>query len=606
MAAFKRDRTAWLRLCGALFLVCLPVWSQQPKSPTPKPGSPIPKCAFLRTEVRRVAEQAQDYAETAPLANVNSPEDLAAANGTTADLAEYVATSEVFAAHRTLLLLDVAACDRNIRLSDPVRLSPVENARIAHIKRAAQRWLNLAGEGGSAEADPITAKINAVYEGETRSFYDPSISQFADPDVGKDYSDIPAIIAASPLDQATKDFYRSAVALIHYEEAGRLSNALKGVDKDEGLSYAYLLRKTLADRVAFDTAQRNQLANQKDNERSEQLMHYAIVGLAVLFLLGLFWIGTDRTRAKYRAFRLGLKRSPFWFGNAEWIFWEPGETVVLLEHKHLVPMRDTHGGYRTISAWKGQEYKGRISYKTQCTTWTSDPIITSDGLAINLGVGIWWRITDAGIYVSRIASDYHEGELHKDENLAEAAEFWIKKLAAGTLREEVNQLPAEKLISPYVQAYLQVRSGPEEGAVTRERPLPNFSEQLGKAQSKLSEKTVGYGIEIERLEVQELILPPIYQQKLEAVRVAFLEPTEATALTKAQVIALEGLSSVIGSEKVGLIEVLKHVDLSHLTMNPFTGMIPIVQPVVNALQQQTEKALPSLDNAPTVTSPSRQ
>ena len=256
-------------------------------------------------------------------------------------------------------------------------------------------------------------------------------------------------------------------------------------------------------------------------------------------------------------------------------------------------MVDPRGGYRTISAWSGQEYRGRISYKTQFSTWKSDPIITSDGLSVNLGVGIWWRIADAGVYVSAISSDYHDGDLHKNENLAEAAEFWIKKLASGTLREEINQLPAEKLISPYVQAYLQVRRGPEGELLPHGDALPNFSDQLGKVQQKLSDKTRRYGIEIERLEVQELILPPVYQSKLEAVRVAFLEPSQARALTEAQVIALKGLASVIGPEKVGLIEVLKHVDISNIGMNPFTGAIPVIQPVVDSLHRQSESALPS-------------
>lgn len=322
------------------------------------------------------------------------------------------------------------------------------------------------------------------------------------------------------------------------------------------------------------------------------MIRYGIEAISLLLVLTALWIWTDRTRAKYRAFRRGLKRSPFWFGNAEWIFWEPGETVVLLERKRLVPMVDPRGGYCVISAWKEQEYKGRISYKTQFSTWTSDPILTSDGLAVHLGVGIWWKIIEAGTYISAIASDYHEEDRHSGENLGEAAEFWIKKLAAGTLREEVNQLPAEQLISPYVQAYLQVERGPEKEVVMPNTGgVPNFSQQLGKAQSKLSEKTLRYGIEIERLEVQELVLPPIYQQKLEAVRVAFLEPSQARALSEAQVIALRGLESIIGPEKVGLIEILKHVDSSRLGVNPFTGTIPIVQPIVNTLQDQTEKAL---------------
>ncbi|MGD0345132.1 MAG: SPFH domain-containing protein [Terracidiphilus sp.] len=592
MISFVRQRVAIQRICWILILSSMPMWPQQAKTPASKKGPVDAKCAFLRSEVRRLAQDEQDFITGSPLAIVTSPDSLVAANSTVSDWADYIAATEVFTARRTIIGLEVSSCERKIRLSDPSRLASIEYARIAQVRRAADRWQGLAADQGKDLSDGIIGKINAIYEAETRSFYNPAISRFDDPDIGKDYPNLNAMIQGSSLDQGTKDFYSSALPLLRYEEAGRLANALSGVDKDQGLNYAYLLRKTLGDRVAIDSANLNQITNEVNKERSRRLMYYAICVLAALFLLALAWVATDRTRAKFRAFRLGLKRSPFWGGNAEWIFWDPGETVVLLEQKKLVPMKDRDGGYRTISAWKGQEYKGRISYKTQFSTWRSDPIITSDGLAVSLGVGIWWRIVDAGLYVSRIAADYHEGDHHTGENLAEAAEFWIKKLAAGTLREEVNQLPAEKLISPYVEAYLQVNSGSNDGLPFEQKRVPNFSDQLGKAQDELKKKTIEYGIEIERLEVQELILPPVYQQKLEAVRIAFLEPTQAAALTKAQVIALEGLAGVIGKEKVGLIEVLKHVDLSRLNMNPFTGVVPIVQPMIDTLSRQSEKALP--------------
>ncbi|MGD0871547.1 MAG: SPFH domain-containing protein [Bryobacteraceae bacterium] len=530
--------------------------------------------------------------DSAPLAKARAPEDLAAVNATLSDWAAFVAATEAFAARRTFLRLDVAACERNSALSDPGRLNEIEEARTAHIRRVTQRWQDLAGASGKEFESGLIAQVNAVYEAETKSFYNSAMEHFEDRDIGKDYPNLPLLIQNSTLDPGTKSFYQDGLRFLRYEEAGQLTNVLTGLDKDQGLNYAYLMRKALADRIAAAAEKRAQLTQEQDETRNKTMIHYAIEGSTGVLILAALWVLTDRTRAKYRAYRKGLKRSPFWFGNAEWIFWEPGETVVLLEHKRLVPMMDPQGGYCTISAWKGQEYKGRISYKTQFSTWKSDPIITSDGLAVNLAVGIWWRITNPGTYVSAIASDYHEGEQHRNENLGEAAEFWIKKLAAGTLREEVNQLPAEKLISPYVQAYLQVRRGPEGELLPEGNALPNFSEQLGKAEHKLNEKTLRYGIEIERLEVQELILPPIYQQKLEAVRVAFLEPSQARALTEAQVIALQGLASVIGPEKVGLIEVLKHVDISHVSMNPFTGTIPIVQPVIDALHQQTQKALP--------------
>jgi SPFH domain / Band 7 family len=591
-------RTRVCLLTLTLFLAAsLPTWSETSSSrQAQKKVELSPKCAFLRSEVRRIAKEGQDFLDNSQLASVTNLDELTAVNGTISDWAAFVSTSEVFVARRAVVGLEFAACERGVALSDTTRLGEIERTRAAQIKRATQRWQISAGEQGKDFEGGLAAQINAVYEAETKSFYNQTGYKFEDRDIGKDYSDLPSLIQNSALDQGTKDFYGKSLSFLRYEEAGRLANALRGLDKEQGLNYAYVLRKALADRVAVATTQSARVKNAQMQEWRRGMINYSLLGIAAIVILALLWLWIDRTQAKYRAFRTSLKRSPFWMGNAEWIFWDPGETVVLLEHKRLVPMMDPQGGYCAISAWKGQEYKGRISYKTQFSTWKSDPILTSDGLAVNLGVGIWWKITNASIYVSAIASDYHEGEQHRNENLGEAAEFWIKKLAAGTLREEVNQLPAEKLISPYVQAYLQVRRGPEGELLPQGSALPNFSEQLGKAEQKLNEKTLRYGIEIERLEVQELILPPVYQQKLEAVRVAFLEPSQARAMTEAQVIALRGLASVIGEDKVGLIEVLKHVDLSHVGMNPFTGVIPIVQPVVDSLQQRTAKALPPESN----------
>lgn len=305
-------------------------------------------------------------------------------------------------------------------------------------------------------------------------------------------------------------------------------------------------------------------------------------------LLAVIYVYGSYARAKYKAFRTGVLRVPIWAGFAELILWEPGETVVLLKNKRMIPMSDPAGGYRVISALRGEEYKGRINYKTNFLTYTSDPILTSDGLSVNLALGIWWKIQDSNLYLSKISSDYHAGQRHFDQGLAEAAEYWIKSLAGGTLRENINKLPTEKLISPYVQAYIQVAEGKSE------QPLPQFSDLLDQARQQLNEKTARYGIEVERIEVQELRLPEAYQSKLEAVRVAFLKPYKAKADTSAQVIALEGLASVIGREKVGLIEILKHIDFPKTVMQPTLvspAVAPLLQPIANAVQQQAERAL---------------
>jgi len=580
---------------------------QRPPKVTPR----NPKCVFLRHEAQRIGREEQDFVNASKFTGLKNTDDLAIAGGTLPEWGNYIGTTEVFAAREGFLRMAASACDKKINLSNPERLNGISKMREAHVKRLTERWQRLAGDAGKDLQASVIAQLGSAYDAETKSFYNTELRQFDDPDIGKDYPDLLTGLRNSALDQNTKNFYNDNARFLQYEEAGQLSNILKGIDTQHGLDYAYLLRKKLSDRASTAAQLRDQVSRQQEKDLKSTMSTYAIEASAAILAIILLWVWSDRARAKFRGIRTGATRVPFWGGNFEWVFWEPGETVVLLQHKRLVPMMNPHGGYCTISAWKGQEYKGKISYKTQFSTWTSDPILTSDGLAVNLGLSVWWKIADAGKFVSGVAADYHEDNKHygspslavaqesqisKDASdywTKEAAEFWIRKLAAGTLREQINQLPAEKLISPHVQSYIQIARGQDGGSGAGIRPVPNFSDQLGNTKTELNKKALDYGITIEKLEVQELILPPVYQKKLEAVRVAFLEPTQQTALTEAQKIALRGLADVIGEDKVGLIEVLKHVDLSRVSMNPFTGVIPIAQPIVDNLQQQTEKALPS-------------
>src|SRR5271157_3381985 len=239
MAAHLNPRAVVFQVCGILFIaVCLPAWSQKSNPhPSQKKVAVKPKCAFLRSEERRIMKEGQEFVDSAPLASVNSLEDLAAANGTVSDWAAYVGATEVFSARRGLVGLEFSACERGVALSDPARLSEIERMRTAHVRRAAQRWQNLAGEQGNELEAGLDAKINAVYEAETKSFYNSVSENFEDRDIGKDYSDLPSLIQNSALDQGTKDFYKGAVSFLRYEEAGRLTNALKGLDKEQGLNY---------------------------------------------------------------------------------------------------------------------------------------------------------------------------------------------------------------------------------------------------------------------------------------------------------------------------------------------------------------------------------
>jgi regulator of protease activity HflC (stomatin/prohibitin superfamily) len=584
--------------------------AQVPPSPKRAKRRADSKCVFLREESERTRLLADEFERTSSFAGASLS---ARINGGTplSEVIAFLTDREVWKARLSVLRLKHSACLAGVPLSAATLMAQVEEARKRHLPEIQQHWLAIAGDQAANSFDDIRNKVNAVYDQEARSFYQTNeIGKGADPDVVKDYPSLLTAIGNSALPDEQKRALRALAPFLRYEEAGRLFNVLSGTIKDEGLGYAYLLRRPLEDRsrlAAESEARKNSeeaaRAQQAADTQREVLRNYmslvVIVGIVALVLAVLAWPFVSLSRAKFKAFKTGARRVPFLAGCAELVLWEPGETVLILQHKQMRPMPDDAGGYCIISPFRGEEYKGRVTSKTQFMTWQSEAIHTSDGLAIRVSLGIWWRIAAPRLYVSKIASDYHSEGKHRDETLGEAAEFWVKQMAAGTLREHINKLPAEKLISPYVLVFIQVAEGKSEKA------LPQFSELIVEACGHLSQKTQRYGIEIERIEVQELVLPTQYQEKLEAVRVAFLEPAQARAEGDARRIAaaadsdsrvqaLEGLVSVIGKDRTGLIEILRSVDLSKVMAAPaFITAAPVLHPFVSALNASIAPGLAS-------------
>ena len=420
----------------------------------------------------------------------------------------------------------------------------------------------------------IIDRINAIYDNESKSFFNSdSIRAAVDPDIVKDYPELLTLIKESSLPAEQKSFMEQNSRFIRYDEAGRLYNILKGIDTNGTLAYAYTVRKSLAERAeqARLTAQADaaRLAAQAARERAD-IMTWVWIGLFVVVavLAGTLIFLNGKTYAKYKAIREGKLRRRYWFGTKELILWEPGEAVVLLKDKKLVAMVDATGGYTSISAWAGQEYKGRITYKTQMMKYTSDTIHTSDGIPISLELGILWQIQNPNTYVSRIAADYHEDGTHEgqprgytddpqvekyyDRKLMEAAEKWIRLLAGSTLREYICELPVARVISPVVQAYIDRYFQPSADSTLEGSRGQEFDHRmptkLEGARVALNEKTMKYGICVEELKVIKPNLPQNLEDKMSAVRISFFEPTQAEAETEAKTID----SSVESVGEVGL------------------------------------------------------
>jgi regulator of protease activity HflC (stomatin/prohibitin superfamily) len=589
-----------------------------------------PKCIFLLEEYTRIKKDGDAFAEASGVGHITSVTQLEGIGANTQDLAAYVAGSEEYAAQLTVLSMKSSSCQRGEALSSLDRLPFLEIVRQKHISRAKSRWEGLGGTSEDAQSKTIVDRINAIYDAEAKSYYNSdSVREELDPDIIKDYPTLLVLIRNSSLPEEHKRFLEQNSRHIRYEEAGRLHNILKGLDPNGSLGYAYTLRKALADRAkeanrAAELKTATQFTAATAGASEGGPMWVWIVGALLLTVAGgalVFFNG--KRYAKYKAIRTGALRMRYWWGMKELILWDPGEAVVLLRDKKLVAMADATGGYTDISALRGEEYKGRITYKSQFMTWTSDPIYTSDGVLVNLALDIWWLIQNPNQYIARISADYHAGDKHYgeprtytdtptgekefDRKLTETAEKWIRSLAGSTLREHVCQLTAAKLISPYVQSYIhryfQAGAGDSEQYQNR---LPTL---LKEALAALDAKTQEYGIHIERLEVRELKLPQNVQEKLEGVRVTFLEAPQSQAQTEAgaiaikglgaaQVAALEGLVSVIGENRVGQIELLKAFGMAKIPfVAPHAPALSLVQPITSVYQDSVQGIIPGPTDA---------
>jgi hypothetical protein len=287
---------------------------------------------------------------------------------------------------------------------------------------------------------------------------------------------------------------------------------------------------------------------------------------------------------------------------SEWVLWDPGETVVLLRNKVMVPMavKPQQGGIATISAWRGEEYRGRISSKTQLFAWRSEQILTADGLPIRFRLGIWWRIIEPQRYVSRIASEYHDQGEHQKDSLLGAAEVWLEKLAAGTLREQVSKLPSARVISSRAEPFLEVRQSEESDQLS-------FAREIEATRASLDAKTRAYGINVERIEVQELELPAVFPKTIAEMRRAHIEPglanlestayaIRANAKTDVEMRRLGMLADVIGKPAVATKEILKEVDMGAVA-NPLISMMPVLQPFTEAVKKATLAGLAGSQSA---------
>ncbi len=205
-----------------------------------------PKCVFLRHEAERVRVSPSPVPDHIPA-------------GIRPEYGRYATEVNV-----NLLEGKIDSCDKKEKLSSLSRLRLLEATRLAHIDRIRKELPGVTASG-------VIEAVNTLYEQEARSFYNYETQKLPmiDRDVIKDFPMLLDLVKGSSLPDDLKTSFSQNFRFIKYEEAGQLQNGLRGINKDLGTTFVYLLRSDLSDRAAADAEKLKQA--EKDRLEKEKI-----------------------------------------------------------------------------------------------------------------------------------------------------------------------------------------------------------------------------------------------------------------------------------------------------------------------------------------------
>lgn len=324
------------------------------------------------------------------------------------------------------------------------------------------------------------------------------------------------------------------------------------------------------------------------------LFHSVIVVFIILFLLTLTTASipafcfVQYSLARSRAIRDHVGEVSLFGGLAKLVLWEANEGLVFLKNKRISRLiygpRDG-GGTSVILPIFGDELKVRVPLTLKLTQFEDAKVVTRESTQLFLRVAIWWRVANLEKYYYSVDKEVHVvhdsmqieviGEPQGKGQRAQqnAAEAWILTLAESCIRKLVSQTTTALIISKTATTYLHVdekhrkaagrglsiQAAPPRPGVN-DAPLPDAATPgllADEIRSMLTPKAAEYGLEIERVEIQEVRLPEAIQQALDDVFKSTLLPAKTEQEALAEQIRLKSLADVLGIESVKLQEVLK-------------------------------------------------
>jgi regulator of protease activity HflC (stomatin/prohibitin superfamily) len=320
---------------------------------------------------------------------------------------------------------------------------------------------------------------------------------------------------------------------------------------------------------------------------------WAAVAVLVLLLIVPSYCFLQIVLAKSRAIRDRKEEVNVFGGMVKLVLWEANQGLVFLKnkriHRTIYGPRDG-GGTRFIFPVLGEELKVRVPLTLKLTVFEDQEVLTRESVQLYMKVALWWRVADLEKYyysVDKQVRVMSTEQLEEVEALdhgrrnplaaqQDAAEHWLLTLAESCIRKLISQATTATVVSKTATSYLHVEEkhrrtpagfgppiqalpGPGQGTVATEEPGDAASPGVLSEEIKrmLEPKVQEYGLEINRVEMQEVRLPKSIQGALDEVFKATLKPAQTEQEARAEQIRLQMAADVLGVETVALQEVMK-------------------------------------------------
>jgi regulator of protease activity HflC (stomatin/prohibitin superfamily) len=256
-----------------------------------------------------------------------------------------------------------------------------------------------------------------------------------------------------------------------------------------------------------------------------------------------------------------------WKGLAKIVSWNPTEGVIFLKNKKIDYIDDNPhdgGGIAIVYPLLGEELVLRVPLEIQTLAFRDEEVLTREYMPLTIQGTMYWRVSDLGRYYLNVSKEFHSSSNRGDHSISppeqrgkfEVAELWLRTMAEEKTRTIVSRIGTGLLISdqlasdvPDAVPQLAAPRGAPQSSIGYRSAAEGLAETI---KSDFGAVALEYGLEIHRVALQEVKLPPeIYAAAVDACKSSYL-PLKAQAEAIERRLKLQAEADVIGKDAAGL------------------------------------------------------